>query len=114
MHELALVQGIIGNLEAKKVTHNFTKVCEVEIICGKYNCLSQESLQFCFDAMAKEPYIKGARLKIKRVEAGFECAECDAEFPEPGKSGACPECGSDSVVDMRGSKMYIKRLEVEE
>lgn len=69
MHELSLVEGIIKNIEEQKIKYGFSKVKAVEIICGKYNCLSEDSLQFCFDVAVKTTYMEGARLKIKRTES---------------------------------------------
>lgn len=70
MHELSIVQGIIGIIEKEWRAHNFSKVESVEVICGEYNCLCESNLQFCFDAVAAFPYMQGARLRIKRIAGG--------------------------------------------
>ena len=47
MHEVSIIEGLIDLVEAEKVKHHFTRVLEVQINCGIYNCVSQENLEFC-------------------------------------------------------------------
>lgn len=68
MHELAIIQGIIEQIETEKKKNNFSKVNLIEIVCGKFNCASEDNLQFCLDAFAKGTYIEGAVLKLTRLE----------------------------------------------
>jgi len=80
MHELSIVQGILGIIEKERNARGFTRVKSVEVQCGHYSCISEESLKFCLEAVATEPHMKGAALKLVRMPARFRCGGCGAEF----------------------------------
>ncbi len=68
MHELSIIQGIIAIINKEKEKHNFSKVNFIEIVCGRFNCASEENLQFCYDALADEGYLNGAKIRLKRLD----------------------------------------------
>lgn len=74
MHELSIVNGIISHIERQKTEHNFDKVLSVELSCGPYNCISDDNIQFCFNAIAGSSWISGAKVAIKRRPlSGEDC-----------------------------------------
>ena len=68
MHELSIAEGIIDCIEKQRKKYKFARPKMIELICGKYNCLSEENIQFCFSALTKSTYMEGARLKITKTE----------------------------------------------
>jgi hydrogenase nickel insertion protein HypA len=112
MHELSIVDGIIRNIEATRRRCRFEKVREIEVSCGKYNCLSEENLQFCFDAVAKSSYLEGAKLKVARREVSYRCSGCGAELSSDAPAGECPACKGAEITPEPNS-IYIEKLEVD-
>jgi len=115
MHELSLVQGIIDNMLDKKSKHKFLKVNTVEIICGKYNCVSEENLQFCFDVVTKSTGLAGAKLKVSRLDDKYKCINCGNEFKvQNDNSIFCVLCKSTEVIGYFDNGIYIYKMEVEQ
>ena len=80
MHELSIVQGLVSNIEHQKKKYNFDKVLSVDIMCGKYNCLSEETIQFCYDLVTENSYMHGAHIKLLRLTKDCVCMHCRNEF----------------------------------
>lgn len=68
MHELSIIEGIIHRIDVLRKEHNFLKVKEIVLKSGKYNCLSEQNLQFCFEAITGATYMEGARIKVNRPD----------------------------------------------
>ena len=114
MHELSIVEGIIKSVELQKKKHALSKVTLVEIVCGKYNFLAEESLQFYFDVAERPSYMEGARLKVTRCAEKYRCADCNAELGGKEDTHAgCPRCGSMKTSNVIDTSIYIARLEVD-
>jgi hydrogenase nickel incorporation protein HypA/HybF len=114
MHELSIVQGILGIIEKERKARGFTKVKSVEVQCGHYSCVSEESLKFCFEAVATDPRLKGASLTLVRMPAKFKCANCGAEFDAAEETpGKCPSCGAADPAPQIKSEILVRSLEVD-
>jgi len=114
MHELSIVQGILGIIEKERNARGFTRVKSVEVQCGHYSCISEESLKFCLEAVATEPHMKGAALKLVRMPARFRCGGCGAEFDAAGgEPEKCPSCGATDPEPRVRSEIIVRSLEVD-
>ena len=114
MHEVAIAEGIFNIIEKEKQQHNFNTVTSIELVCGKYNCVSEEHLAFCFDLITKETYIDGAKLTVTRVPELCTCMDCTKEFEkEDALVLVCPFCSSGKIQEKANYEIYLKSLEVE-
>lgn len=110
MHELSVVEGVLKELELQRRVHGFRRVKSVELVYGAYSCISEENLKFCFEAAARAPHLRGARLKIIRLAARFRCAQCGAGADAPREK--CAACGSEEVMPLIDHAVHIRALEV--
>jgi len=115
MHEVSIVEGLIELVEKEKEKHHFSRVLEVQIVCGIYNCVSEENLEFCLKTVAKGTYLETAKITVNRLPERFSCQSCAHEFPQEVKEGepCCPKCGSLGVLPLLNSEIYLDKLEVE-
>lgn len=114
MHELSIVQGILGIIERERKARGFSRVKSIEVQCGHYSCVSEESLRFCFEAVATGPHLRGAALTLVRMPARFTCARCAAEFDAAGDEPAkCPSCGAADPEPRVKSEILVRSLEVD-
>ena len=115
MHEVSITQGIMEIIERERRKHDFTRVVLIEITCGRYNCVSEESLQFCFETSARSTCMEGASLKINRVPQLHVCLDCRQKFASDADAGdvLCPQCASPRTVCEPNNDLYLSRLEVE-
>lgn len=114
MHELSIVQGILEIVERERIARGFKKVRSVELQCGHYSCVSEESLRFLFEAAATGPHLEGAAIELVRMPAMRICGACRAEFPA-GVEGpsACPACGAAGAAPLVRTGVFLRSLEVE-
>lgn len=114
MHELFIIEGVIKTVEARREKHGFSRVRRVDLVCGKYSCLAEENLTFCFDAVTGGTFLEGARLTVTRLPGRFSCAGCGAEFGADDNRGeVCPSCGSRDVFPEIDQGVYISKIEVD-
>jgi hydrogenase nickel incorporation protein HypA/HybF len=110
MHELSLIQGVVEICEQHS---DGRRVLEVTLEIGALSGVVPESLEFCFDAAAKDTLLEGARLIIERVPATGFCSSCGIVSTMETYFDPCPCCNA-PVLDLRsGDEMRVKDLEVE-
>jgi len=115
MHEVSIIEGLIDIVEKQKEKHQFSKVLEIHIACGVYNCVSEENLEFCLKTVAQGTYLETAIIKVNRLPERWSCKQCHSEFHKETKSEdpCCSKCGSSNVVPLLNSEIYLDKLEVE-
>jgi hydrogenase nickel incorporation protein HypA/HybF len=115
MHEVSIVEGLISLVEKQKKLHQFSRVLEIQVACGTYNCVSEESLNFCFQTVAKGTYMENAVIKVHRLPENWSCTSCKSDFVREDKSAdpVCTRCGSAQVIPRLNSEIYLDNLEVE-
>lgn len=113
MHELTVVQGIMEVLERRRRERGFRKIRGVELVCGPYNCLAEDSLQFWFDVLSSTESTRGARLHVERLRTIFRCSHCRQEWDEHPEIQACPDCRAVVHKIVPDNDIFIRQLEVE-
>jgi len=114
MHEISIAQGILDIVSKEREKHNFSKVTLIEIVCGKYNCLSEEHLTFCFELVAKTPCLEGVKIQVQRLSDKYKCRDCAKKFGEQkGAVLTCPACMSENVDNVLDNHIYLSKIEVE-
>lgn len=109
MHELSLIQGVVEICEQHS---DGRRVLEVTLEIGALSGVVPESLEFCFDAAAKNTLLEGARLIIERVPATGFCSSCGVVSTMETYFDPCP-CCSAPVLELRsGDEMRVRDLEV--
>jgi hydrogenase nickel insertion protein HypA len=115
MHEIAIVEGLIELIGKQKERHQFARVVEIRINCGKYNCASEENLNFCLKTAAAGTYLENALIKVNRLPERWECPSCKTGIVKENEDDEvrCPKCGSAVLVPLLNSEIYLDKLEVE-
>ncbi len=68
MHELSLVQGLLGQLESLAGQHGASRILRVQVSIGEESCIVEDSFRFGFDAVKTESSLtREAELQIKKV-----------------------------------------------
>lgn len=110
MHELSFIQGIFEQLSALKQEHQFERFNLIELVCGPYNCLAEEQLQFWFDEMGKGGPWQGGKIVVKRLTQPSFCPGCQREWGE--EVDRCPDC-QEQIARLQAGAVYISRIEVD-
>ena len=115
MHEIAIVEGLIDLVGQQKEKYKFSRVVEIQIACGPYNCASEENLNFCLKAVAEGTCLEAALIKVNRLPERWQCPACKIDIIKErrGVELHCPTCYSMALVPLSNSEIYLDKLEVE-
>lgn len=113
MHELSLMENVLGIVRDSAVQNNILKVKKVKLVVGKFSMALPDSLHFAFEAISsQEELFKDAVLEIESREIKCQCLECEQTFKvEDGYHFICIHCGSNKVDIIEGRELYLDYYE---
>lgn len=114
MHEMSLVQGLLGQLHSLAAEHAKEKVVSVSMEIGPLSGVVVDSFQFGFEILAKEDALTcEAKLIIENPLAVFRCLGCGLKIEQEQRPECCPEC-SETLLSPEGSDdLILLRVEME-
>jgi len=112
MHELGLMQNIVGTVQDYARKNNVRKVIKVMLEVGQMSGVVPESLEFCFEVCTKQTTLEGAVLEIARIAAVGKCKTCGEDFALLTHSFSCPKCEGVDWEIISGRELIIKGMEV--
>ena len=112
MHEIGLVDDIIGKIRSNLKSLNGSGVKAVNICIGELEHVTPEHFESHFRERAKGTPAETAELKFKKVKARFRCKDCNREFSISEGSMGCPDCGSKTSDIISGSGIYVESVEI--
>ena len=113
MHEMSLTEGLVQLIEGESAKQGFSKVSIVRLKIGAFSHVEPEAMRFCFDAVAKNTIVEGARLEIDMVPGQAWCLDCGQAAEVKERFGACPHCGGSRLQVTGGDEMRLDELEVD-
>lgn len=132
MHEWALAEAIVSSVLKAARDAGASRVRAVEIAVGELQGLDEEAIRFALRELSKNTLLQDAVWNFYRVEAGFRCRVCGAEWGLAGAGGGlgpdeaeavhflpevihafmrCPSCGSPDFEITRGRGIWVERVE---
>ena len=112
MHELAIAENIVRNVQQLSVEHNINTIEVVNIKIGVLQQVSRESLLFLLEAVTKGTDLEAVRFNLERVDAAIECSTCGRKSNLQGYLLRCPACGKSDVKVRSGNELFIDSIEV--
>ncbi len=114
MHEMSLVQGLLGQLQSLAIEHKKSKVISVSMEIGPFSGVVIDSFQFGFDILAKEDVLtKDAELKIISPAACYRCCDCGKQIKSEQRPDSCLHC-SETLFSPEGSDdLILLQVEME-
>ncbi len=111
MHELSIASAIVATAARHA---NGCRVTAVRVRVGRMRQVVPDSLQFCFEMVARESVCEGARLDLDVVPAVLRCAGCEHEWEIDSPPFWCPQCTGGEVVAVRGEELIVESIEIEQ
>ena len=112
MHEVSLMENIIGLIEDQHCLSPFSHVRSIRLELGALGPAEPDCLRFCFDAVARGTVAEGALLDIATIPAQARCAACRRIAPVQDRFEACPLCGNMERPIIAGNDLRLVELEV--
>lgn len=113
MHELSLIEGVLGMVRDSAEQNNISTVNKVKLVVGKFSMALPDSLRFAFEALAgAEKLFQDAVLEIEEREITCQCLQCGQTFQlEEAYCFVCSGCGSGKVEIIAGRELYLDYYE---
>ena len=110
MHELGIARSI-ASIVAEAA--NGRRVARVTLDVGAHAGIMPDAIAFCWDIVAKDAALDGARLEINTVAGRARCRVCDNEYETATLYQACA-CGGRDVERIAGEELKIREMELAE
>ena len=116
MHELPVTKSIYQIVLKHAKRGNVERVISVNLEIGALSDLHDEWVQRYFDHLSRGTIAEGAKLKINRVPALFQCNHCQQSFEVDSlleDDLSCVRCHSREVTLVSGREYHVKNIEVQ-
>ena len=114
MHEMSLVQGLLGQLHELAREHNREKVISVCMEIGPFSGVVLDSFQFGFDILAKDDVLtRDAKLIIESPPAAYRCFACGKLIEAQQRPDSCPNCSETLFSPEGGDDLILRQVEME-
>jgi len=112
VHELAVCQGLINEVERLAREHNAERIDSIVLSIGPLSGIEPHLLRRAFDIARLDSVAKHAELEIETGPVVVECRSCGARGEVQANCLLCPSCGDWQVNMVQGAEMLLLRLEV--
>ena len=113
MHEVALVQAIIEEVEKQAAAKKARRVNWIKIRFNALTSHSADHVRFSFDLTKQDSaLLKDAALKLHELEPLLRC-RCGHEFPGHHLPDVCPKCGSLEVTAVNDTGLVLEGFGIE-
>jgi hydrogenase nickel incorporation protein HypA/HybF len=113
MHELAVCQSLLGEVERVASTHGAAGVSRVRIAVGPLSGIEAPLLDRAFGIARIGTLADQAELQIEEMLITVWCAACEIET-KPARTNAllCTQCGTWQVDVRSGDELILKQVEL--
>jgi len=115
MHELAVAEHLLKQVERHAKEAGAQRVVAVDLVLGDRAHLVEASLQLHFEllAAAEGSLAQGANLRFRHVSMKLRCAACGLDYQPEAAHFLCPSCQQPGALIDAGDALLIEALEVE-
>jgi hydrogenase nickel incorporation protein HypA/HybF len=111
MHELTLCRAIAAIAERHAQGQ---AVASVRVRVGRLRQVVPETLARCFEIVAAQGPLAGARLELIDVPARVRCRDCDGVTVLERLELRCGSCGGTDLEVIAGEELFVESLELRE
>jgi hydrogenase nickel incorporation protein HypA/HybF len=113
MHELAVCQALMGQLEAVAAREGATRVTGVTLRIGPLSGVEPELLRDAFPIAAAGSLAADARLQIEPQPVRVHCTRCGADSDASINRLLCAVCGDYHTRLLSGDELLLASVELE-
>ena len=113
MHEFAICQGLIRQVEAIARQNNAQFVTSIALRIGPLAGVDATLLQHAFTVASAEGMTKGTKLQIECSPILIYCRACDKESTASPNNLICAGCGNWHTELLQGNELLLLNVELE-
>lgn len=113
MHELAVCQGLMQQVEQIARRERALRVTAIELAIGPLSGVEPELLRDAFPIASAGSVAENAALHIKSARVKVRCSTCGAESEVPSNRLICPDCGDFRTQLLSGDELMLTSVELE-
>ncbi len=113
MHERALVQSILRQIDDELKSRRLHKLCEVRLAIGEFSGIEPRLLELAFNELIADVWPQPVALHCQVVSLTARCRACDQEFSVERFHFVCPGCGGRQVEVIAGEEISLVSLKAE-
>jgi hydrogenase nickel incorporation protein HypA/HybF len=113
MHELAICQALMGQLNTIAEREHAERILSLELRIGPLSGVVPELLSQAFPIASAGSLAAGAELNIRQLPIRLSCADCGAETEASTNRLLCGACGGYHTRLLSGDEMLLASVELE-
>lgn len=113
MHELAVCQDIIAQVEQIAAQHKAVAVHQIQLDIGPLSGVEAPLLEAAFPIASAGSVAQNAELKIEISPIVVSCRSCKQKTTASANDLTCKKCGNWQTDLVSGDEMILKRVELD-
>jgi hydrogenase nickel incorporation protein HypA/HybF len=113
MHELAICQSIISEVQAIAMTRNAVTVNAIHLRIGPLSGIETPLLRNAFPFAAAGTIAATASLHVSEAPVRVHCSRCNTEMAVPANRLLCSRCDNWQTKLVGGDELLLERVEMQ-
>ena len=113
MHELAICQSLIDQVEGIALEHNAQSVTAIVIGMGALSGVESQLLKNAYPVASAGTIAEEAELVIEHLPIKVKCTQCGSESDALPNKLICKQCGDWRTTLLSGDEMMLLKVELE-
>ncbi len=114
MHELSIVEALMGQVEEEVGRAGGGRVTRLSLIIGRLSGVNCDSIRFAFELLAPGTLLESAELEIGEPRAECVCQDCGATSEIDRMVPQCPSCAGQDITIQGGTELILQTIDLEE
>lgn len=111
---MGIANSVLEAVRSEMRRYPEARPAKVGLRIGEMAAVDQESLRFCFEALAAGTDLEGLQLEIEICRRRHRCKDCGNEFNVANYDFQCPACGASNSECTRGDELELAYVEIED
>lgn len=113
MHELAICQALMNQVENIAAERNARSVVSIVVGMGPLSGVEAQLLKHAYPVASAGTVAEGAELVIESMPVRIKCTQCDSESDALPNKLVCKACGDWRTTLISGDELMLMRVELE-
>jgi len=113
MHELAICQSLMSQVESIVLEHNAQCVSSIKVGMGPLSGVEAQLLKNAYPIASAGTVAEGAELIIEELPVRVKCTQCGSESDALPNKLVCKQCGAWQTSLLSGDELLLMSVELE-